>query len=69
MVTFEPADACRDRVVLAELDVAYLDWPDAIIQDTYGLDVPALLGQPIAEYAAVPSELHHDWRFMECNLR
>lgn len=51
-ITFEPADACRDRVVLTELNVAYLDWLDANIQHTFGLDLPVLLGQPIAEYVA-----------------
>ena len=51
-ITFEPADACRDRAVLTELNVAYLDWLDANIQHSFGLDLPALLGQPIAEYVA-----------------
>jgi GNAT superfamily N-acetyltransferase len=51
-ITFEPADACRDHAVLTELNVAYLDWADANIQDTFGLELPALLGQPIAEYVA-----------------
>jgi GNAT superfamily N-acetyltransferase len=51
-ITFEPADACRDRVVLTELNVAYLDWLDANIQHTFGLDLPVLLGQSIAEYVA-----------------
>ncbi|TDT16975.1 acetyltransferase (GNAT) family protein [Ilumatobacter fluminis] len=48
--TFEPADAGRDRAVLTELNVAYLDWLDASIQQTFGLDLPALLNQPIVEY-------------------
>lgn len=52
MITFEPADARRDLVVLTELNVAYLDWLDANIQHTFGLDLPALLGQPITEYVA-----------------
>ena len=52
MITFEPADAGRDRSVLTELNIAYLDWLDANIQHTFGLDLPALLGQPIAEYVA-----------------
>ncbi len=51
-ITFEPADAGRDRAALTELNVAYLDWLDANIQHTFGLDLPALLGQPIAEYVA-----------------
>ena len=50
--TFEPADARRDREVLTELNIAYLDWLDANIQQTFGLDAPTLLGQPIVEYVA-----------------
>ena len=39
--------------MLTELNIAYLDWLDANIeQHTFGLDLPALLGQPIAEYVA-----------------
>ncbi len=53
MIAFELADARRDRAVLTELDVAYLDWLDANIQETFGLELPALSGQPIAEYVAV----------------
>jgi GNAT superfamily N-acetyltransferase len=52
VITFEPADAGRDRAVLTELNVAYLDWLDANIQQRFGLDLPALLGQPIVEYVA-----------------
>jgi len=51
-ITFEPADARRDHAVLTELNVAYLDWLDANIQTTFGLALPALLGQPITEYVA-----------------
>ena len=51
-ITFERADARNDRAVLTELNVAYLDWADANIQQTFGLELPALLGQPIAEYVA-----------------
>ncbi len=51
-VTFDPADARRDRAVLTELNVAYLDWLDANIQQTFGFALPTLLGQPIAEYVA-----------------
>ncbi len=51
-IAFEPADARRDQAVLTELNVAYLDWLDANIQQTFGLDLPALLGQPITEYVA-----------------
>lgn len=49
-ITFEPADPRRDRVVLTELNVAYLDWLDANIRQAFGLDLPALLGQPIVDY-------------------
>ncbi|HUV19220.1 MAG TPA: GNAT family N-acetyltransferase [Ilumatobacteraceae bacterium] len=51
-ITFEPADARTDHAVLTELNVAYFDWLDANIQQTFGLDLPALLGQPIVEYVA-----------------
>jgi GNAT superfamily N-acetyltransferase len=50
VITFEPADAHDDRAALTELNVAYLDWLDTNIQHTFGLDLPALLGQPIADY-------------------
>ncbi len=50
--TFEPADARRDRAVLTELNVAYLGWLDMNIQHAFGLDLPTLLGQPIADYVA-----------------
>jgi GNAT superfamily N-acetyltransferase len=50
VITFESADARRDQAVLTELNVDYLDWLDANIQQTFGLDLPALLGQPIDEY-------------------
>jgi GNAT superfamily N-acetyltransferase len=56
VITFESADACRDRAVLTEFNVAYLDWLDANIQREFGLDLPALLGQPIAEYVAATLE-------------
>ena len=52
MITFEPADAGRDRAVLTELNVAYLDWLDANIQRDFGLELPALLGDPIVDYVA-----------------
>ena len=51
-ITFEPAVARRDRAVLTELNVAYLYWLDASIQEAFGFDLPALLGQPIADYVA-----------------
>ena len=35
---------------MAELNLAYLDWPDANIGQSFGLVLPSLLGQPIAEY-------------------
>lgn len=51
-ITFESADSRRDRAVLTELNVAYLDWLDTNIQLTFGLDLPALSGQSIADYVA-----------------
>lgn len=52
VISFEPADARRDHEVLIELNVAYLDWLDASIQHAFGLELPVLLGQPIAKYVA-----------------
>ncbi len=52
-ITIEPADAHTDQAVLTELNVAYLDWLDTNIRDTFGLELPAVLGQPIVEYVAV----------------
>lgn len=36
--------------MLTELNVAYLDWLDANIRQSFGLELPVLLGQPIVEY-------------------
>ena len=38
--------------MLTELNVAYLDWSDTNIQEAFGLELPILLGQPIADYVA-----------------
>ena len=51
-IRFEPADARRDRAVLTELNIEYLDWLDANIQRDFGISLPPLLGQPIPDYVA-----------------
>jgi GNAT superfamily N-acetyltransferase len=51
-VTFELADARRDRDPLTEFNVDYLDWLDANIQREFGLALSALLGEPIPAYVA-----------------
>ena len=51
-ITFEPADAHRDRVVLTELNVEYLEWLDVHIRRDFEIGLPALFGQSIAEYVA-----------------
>jgi GNAT superfamily N-acetyltransferase len=38
--------------VLTALNVEYLDWLDASIRHDFGLELPALLGQPVPEYVA-----------------
>lgn len=45
-ITFEPADARRDRAVLTELNIAYLDWLDASIQEAFELDLRHCWGSP-----------------------
>ncbi len=51
-VTFELADARRDRDPLTEFNIDYLDWLDANIQRDFGLALSALLGEPIPDYVA-----------------
>lgn len=51
-ITFEPADAHRDRTVLTQLNIEYLDWLDENVQHDFGISLPALLGQPIPDYVA-----------------
>jgi putative acetyltransferase len=51
-ITFEPADASRDRAVLMQLNVEYLDWLDVNIRHDYRIDLNRLLGRPIPEYVA-----------------
>ena len=51
-ITFESADARRDRAMLTELNIEYLDWLDENIQHDFGISLPALLGQPIPDYVA-----------------
>ncbi|HSL57884.1 MAG TPA: GNAT family N-acetyltransferase [Acidimicrobiales bacterium] len=51
-ITFEPADARRDRAVLTELNVEYLEWADAHIRHGFGIGLEPLLGRTIPEYVA-----------------
>lgn len=51
-ITFEPADAQRDRDALTGLNIQYLEWLDKSIQADFGITLPALLGQPIRDYVA-----------------
>jgi len=51
-VTFETADAVRDREALTELNSQYLEWLDAGISADFGITLAALLGQSIHDYVA-----------------
>jgi GNAT superfamily N-acetyltransferase len=51
-VTFELADARRDRAPLTEFNIGYLDWLDANIQRDFGVRLSALLGESIPAYVA-----------------
>lgn len=51
-ITFETADARRDHAALSELNIQYLEWLDLNIRRDFGITLPALLGQPIADYVA-----------------
>lgn len=56
-ITFERADARRDRSTLTELNVEYLEWLDLSIRRDFSIDLPALLGQPITEYVAASLDM------------
>ena len=51
-VTFELADARRDRESLTGFNTEYLNWADANIQRDFGVGLSALLGEPIPGYVA-----------------
>lgn len=43
-LTFDVADADRDRALLTELNVQYPDWLDADISRDFGITLPSLPG-------------------------
>jgi len=43
-LTFGIADADRDRALLIELNVQYLDWLDANVRRDFGITLPSLPG-------------------------
>ena len=47
---FERADLTRDRAVLTQFNIAYLDWIGLSVQDRFGLSLPELIGAPIPAY-------------------
>lgn len=49
-ITFEIADAVRDRAMLSALNVQYLEWLDGHIRADFELTLPGLLGQAIPDY-------------------
>ena len=51
-ITFERADAHRDRALLMALNIQYLEWLEQNIRRDFELDLTALLGTPIPDYVA-----------------
>ncbi len=51
-ITFEPANAQRDRDVLLDLNIQYLEWIAANVRRDFGVVLTDLLGGPIADYVA-----------------
>lgn len=47
---FERADLTRDRTVLTQFNVAYLDWIGLSVQERFGLSLSELLGASIPAY-------------------
>lgn len=47
---FERADLTRDRSVLTQFNIEYLDWIGVSVQERFGLSLPALLGASIPTY-------------------
>lgn len=51
-ITFEPADAHRDRDVLLDLNIRYFEWMEQCIRRDFGIEVSDLLGGSIPGYVA-----------------
>lgn len=51
-VTFERADAGRDRTALIALNIQYLEWLEQNISRDFDLDLTTLLGASIPDYVA-----------------
>lgn len=51
-ITFEPADAKRDREVMLDLNVRYFEWMEQCIRRDFGIEVAGLLGGSIPDYVA-----------------
>jgi GNAT superfamily N-acetyltransferase len=49
-ITFERADAARDRALLVAMNVQYFEWMEQNIRRDFGLEVTDLIGGPIAGY-------------------
>jgi GNAT superfamily N-acetyltransferase len=51
-ISFEPADAQRDRDVLLNLNVRYFEWMELCIRHDFAIEISDLLGGSIAGYVA-----------------
>ena len=51
-ITFERADATRDRALLIAMNVQYLEWLADNVRRDFGLEVSGLLGGSIPDYVA-----------------
>lgn len=51
-ITFERAEAGRDRGQLLAKNIQYLEWIEQNIRRDFGLELTDMLGGPIAEYVA-----------------
>lgn len=51
-VTFEAADAGRDRDVLLDLNIRYFEWMELCIRRDFGIELSGLLGGSIPDYVA-----------------
>ncbi|HOY77330.1 MAG TPA: GNAT family N-acetyltransferase [Hyphomonadaceae bacterium] len=51
-ISFEPADAKRDRDVMLDLNIQYFAWMEACIRRDFGIEISDLLGGSIQTYVA-----------------
>jgi GNAT superfamily N-acetyltransferase len=51
-ITFQVADAGRDRELLLDLNIRYVEWLEACIRRDFGLELSAMLGGPVPDYVA-----------------